>query len=78
MIGLLPHLSCQQVVSLLFGIPVCRWSKILTGKEGGGGAKSYDGKKVRSSINHSNSLNIQYGISLVFSILQYKAHSFVL
>jgi hypothetical protein len=54
-----PHspLSCQQVISLSQSSSVCRRSRLLTGEgrgRGGGevGAKSYDGRKAWSSVNH--------------------------
>jgi hypothetical protein len=56
MIWLLPHPPPHvSKLSLFFRLPVCRRSKLLTG-EGGRGwavAKSYDGEKALSSLNHS-------------------------
>jgi hypothetical protein len=45
-----PSLSLQYL-----SLPVCRRSGLLTGegRRGGGGAKSYDGEKGLSSLNHS-------------------------
>jgi hypothetical protein len=58
---------------------VCRRSSLLTGEagEGGwGGAKSYEGEKVWSSINHSIFSGIQYllamGACILFSELKCK------
>jgi hypothetical protein len=39
-------------------LPVCRWSRLLTGEGGGGhGAKLFDRKKAWSSMNHQYSLS---------------------
>jgi hypothetical protein len=42
-------------LSLLYSLPVCRPSSLLTKERGrgGGGAKSYDSEKAWSSIIHS-------------------------
>jgi hypothetical protein len=44
----LPSASC-----LFLNLPLCRRLGLLTGEGGGGGAKSYDGEKVWSSIDKS-------------------------
>jgi hypothetical protein len=49
--GSSPTLSRHQVVSLSQS-SYCHRSSLLTG-EGGAGAKSYDGEKALSSINHA-------------------------
>jgi hypothetical protein len=57
MIWLLPHPSPLLLLEscLFFYLPMCRRSSLLMGEEGGGGggAKSYDGEKAWSPINHS-------------------------
>ncbi len=55
-------ISCRRILlslylvsnlSLFHCLHVCRQSSLLTGKGGMGGAKSYDGEKAWSSVNHS-------------------------
>jgi hypothetical protein len=51
-----PPPSPVSKMSFFISLPVCRWSSLLVGMEGGeggGGAKSYDGEQALSSINHS-------------------------
>jgi hypothetical protein len=72
----LPH-SPVRKLSLYLSLPVSHRSSLLTGEEGeggGGGAKSYDGEKVWSSVNHSMLSGIQYplamGACILFSALR--------
>ncbi len=49
------NISPVDKLSLFLSLPVCRRSRLLTGvgvRGGERGAKSYDGKKTCSSINH--------------------------
>jgi hypothetical protein len=50
-----PTLSCQQVVSVSQSscVSPVELTDGIGGEEGGGGAKTYDGEKAWSSINHS-------------------------
>ncbi len=50
-----PYPSPFSKLSFFLSLPICRRSSLLTG-EGGGGAKSNDGEKAWSSMNHSKKL----------------------